>query len=466
MTLLHPYKQTIFWIFVVSIFISFDVTRTSEVTTSLPLPVKGATIVPSSGDLPLFEITTKGTIVNEPKVDGILVLKHKGEILFEGFIGIEIRGKSSQFFAKKSYGFETRDSENHDLKVSLLGFPKEADWILYGPYTDKSLIRNLLVFDLARDMGRYASRCELVELSINDTYKGIYVFMEKLKRDDGRIDINRLEPQEIAGEDLTGGYILKIDKVSSADPRRYYGPENSFESLVAPLGASSGQTINFLYEYPDAEDIVPAQREYISNYVAQFEAALDSDAFTDPRSGYANYIDTDSFIDFFILNELANNVDGYRLSTYIYKDRNGKLKAGPLWDFNLGFGNADYCSGGATNVWAFRFNERCADDFYLVPFWWDRLLQDPEFTRKLQLRWYTLRAGTLSNDVIQSKIDAYVAKLEKQQAVERNFDTWKILGIYVSPNSFVGNTYGEEVTYLKSWTNDRLSWLDGAINAL
>ena len=131
---------------------------------------------------------------------------------YEGFIGIEIRGQSSQMFPKKQYGFETRDSENEDLDVSLLGLPEEEDWILHAPYSDKSLIRNALIYDLSRDIGRYSSRLVFVELILNNIYDGLYILMEKLKRDKYRIDINKLKSSENEGEDLTGGYILKLDK--------------------------------------------------------------------------------------------------------------------------------------------------------------------------------------------------------------------------------------------------------------
>ncbi len=417
--------------------------------------------------MPVFSIHTAGaTIEDEPKVDAEFTIRQSDRTLYEGRMGIEIRGASSQFFEKKSYGFETRDSSNEDLDVALMGFPEEEDWILHGPYSDKSLVRNLMIYDLAREMGWYSSRSELVELDINGDYKGIYVFMEKLKRDGDRIDIDKLDLGEISGEDLTGGYILKIDKLSGSNLGNTYNSENSFESQIPPSDATMGQTIKYLYEYPKAEDITSEQKQYISDYVLQFENALASDGFADPQTGYANFINVDSFIDFFILNELSNNVDGYRLSTYLNKDRSGKLNMGPIWDFNLAFGNADYCSGGASDVWAYKFNERCPEDFWQVPFWWERLLQDPVFTLRLKERWGTLRGSTLSNAAITDKIDGYIARMGQTGAIKKNFDTWQVLGVYVWPNKFVGAEYAEEADYLKNWTNDRLNWLDTAINAL
>ncbi len=353
--------------------------------------------------LPQVVINTNGTaIVNEPKIDAQITINTFSGVDFTGMIGIEIRGKSSQMFPKKSYGFETRDDLNEDLDVSLLGFPEESDWILYGPYSDKTFMRNILVYDLSRDMGRYASRCKFVELTVNDAYKGVYVFMEKLKRNSNRIDINKLKEDENSGEDVTGGYILKLDKSDNPISETTYTDEDSFPSQYSS-GTNMGQSIRFLYEDPKSEDITSEQKTYISNYINGFEAILASDEFADPLIGYANYMDVASFIDFFLLNELSNNVDGYRLSTFMYKNKNEKLKMGPVWDFNLAFGNADYCAGGESNVWAYKFNERCPGDFWTVPFWWERLLEDPAFVLQLQQRWTELRSGLLPMQIYWTK---------------------------------------------------------------
>lgn len=418
--------------------------------------------------LPLISIDTRSnTIVDEPKVDAQMTIAEKGANVYSGAIGIEFRGASSQqLFPKKSFGLETRDENNEDLKVSLLGFPEEEDWILYGPFSDKTLMRNMLIYDLSRDIGKYASRSRFVEVDINTVYMGVYVFMEKLKRDSERIDISKLDDDENSGEDLTGGYILKIDKTAGTNLGEGYNGQNSFISNYGPPDAINGQSIHFLYEYPDAEDITNEQKAYITNYMKGFEDALVSENFTDPNIGYDQFIDSSSFIDFFILTELANNVDGYRLSTFLYKSKNEKLNMGPIWDFNIAFGNADYCSGGETDVWAYRFNERCPEDFWQVPFWWDRLLQDPIFVTNLRERWVALRGDALSESKILSRIDAYSSDLTKAGAIKSNFETWPFLGTYVWPNNFIGQTHADEIGYLKNWISKRLRWMDGAIEDL
>ena len=450
-----------FFLFVV-ISCSSDVGTAPVVSNEGENPIENP-IDTSIDGLPLFSINTNATtIVDEPKISADAVVTMDGSVDFSGKIGIEIRGSSSQAFPKKSYGFETWDDSGQDMDASILAFPEEEDWILYAPFSDKSLIRNVLIYDLSRDMNQYASRTKFVELNLNGRYQGVYVFMEKLKRDKERIDISKLNEDENTGEDLTGGYILKIDK----NDKEGFNAQNSFVSQFGSSLQLASSEIRFLYEYPKPDALTVQQRDYITTYVNDFEAALASEGFTDPVDGYAPYIDLDSFVDFFLLNELANNVDAYRISTFMYKDKNEKLKMGPIWDFNLGFGNADYCSGGETNVWAYRFNERCPSDFFQVPFWWLRLMEDPAFVSRLQSRWNQLRGSTLSDSNIQNKVDSYILLLDETDASRKNFETWRILGTYVWPNKFVGQNYTQETDYLKAWISDRLLWMDGAISRL
>ena len=418
-----------------------------------------------------FEITTlgvgpEGEIVDEPKVPAALTIKRLDSTLYEGIIGIEIRGESSQFFDKKSYGFETWDSQYNDLDVALIGFPEEEDWILYGPFSDKSLIRNKLIYELSNRMGRYTTKTEFVELTINYEYKGLYIFMEKLKRDKNRIDISKLENADIDEELISGGYIIKIDKSDMEDGS--YTDYNSFQSQFDVFGNENGDIrINFNYEYPKPGEIHANQKNYIKNYFYEFESSLASNNFKDPINGFRKYIDEDSFIDFFILNELSNNVDGYRLSTYLHKERNEKLVIGPIWDFNLSFGNADYCGGERYDVWCFKFNERCLGDYWNVPFWWNRLLEDEKFVDKLKGRWNQLRLNILSDNNILTLIEEQYSFLNNEtDIINRNFNKWKIFGIYIWPNSFIGNNYYEEIDFLKNWIKERTKWLDESINNL
>jgi hypothetical protein len=418
-------------------------------------------------NFPSMMISTNGQqIVDEPKINANLaVIENKNETNYK--IGIEIRGSSSQMFPKKSYGFETRNSDwSEDIDVNLGGFPEEEDWILYGPYSDKSLIRNKLTFDLSNSIGYKASKVKFYNLYINNDYKGLYVLMEKIKRDENRVDITKLE-----GDSVEGGYILKIDKPTSDTGAcnscidYYYDSPFSFRSQYDTNGNfSSGSSVFFISHYPKPEDITIDQKNYISSIINEFESILSSDNFDDPETGYQSVIDIDSFIDFFIMNEITKNIDGYRISTFINVDIDKKIKMGPIWDFNLAFGNADYCDGANTQGWMYNFNTICPGDSFQVPFWWRRLMESEYFKEKLKDKWQLFRTTTLSNVSIESQIDSYVEYLNTNNVVAENFNKWPILSKYVWPNYFIGATHESEINYLKGWINQRLNWMDGQIN--
>lgn len=315
-------------------------------------------------------------------------------------------------------------------------------------------MRDVLAYKLGRDMGRYAPRTKFCELILNGEYHGVYVLIEKIKRNKERVDINKLNPEEISGNDVTGGYILKIDKETGG------GGDGWFSEYPPPNGTT--QKIFFQYEYPKSDDIVPEQKAYIKEYVDQFEEALTASSFADPLNGYAKYIDVNSFVDFFIMQEVTKNVDGYRLSTFFYKQKEndgGKLVMGPLWDFNLGFGNADYCTSGNPEGFVLDFNTICNGDTWLIPFWWKRLLQDNTFRMKVAARWAELRADRFQTGVINTYIDS-VASVLNAESQQRNFTAWKVLNKYVWPNYYVGPTFDAEISWLKGWVTQRLSWLD------
>lgn len=400
--------------------------------------------------LPLIKIQTGNqNIVDEPKIPGSLQVFQEEELIEEHLIGIEIRGSSSQMFDKKSYGFETWDETGEDLKTSLGGFPEEEDWILYGPYSDKSLVRNVLIYELSNNMGQYASKTKFYELEINGVFQGVYVLMEKIKRDKNRVDISKNKV-----EDITGGYIIKIDK-----------PTGDGEWYNGNIAFGRGN-INFLYEYPKADDISEEQKKYIQDYIHLFETALVSDGFESIESGYRQFIDLDSFIDFFILNEFSKNPDGFRLSTYLHKEKGGKLKMGPIWDFNLAFGNVNYCDGDSPYGWAHRFNDICSGDTWQVPFWWNRFLDDPEYVSLLKERWAILRSDILSEDIVLGRLRELQENLKGSSAIDKNFGKWLILGKYIWPNKFIGDSYDSEINYLEEWIIERFEWLDQNINEL
>ena len=440
-------------------------------------PVTTPTIEPIVYDLKIPKIsinTDNQTIVNEPKITATMEvtdhINHDEAVIdYTGMIGIELRGSSSQdLFDKKSYGFETRAADGSDMDVSILELPEEEDWILNGPYSDKTLIRNTLIYTLAEQMGAYASKTKFCELTIDNDYKGMYVLMEKLKRDKNRIDISKLNPDENEGDDVTGGYIIKIDKSSgNGSGQGDYTDENSFPSDYNFDGSTTVEKQTFfVYDYPTEDNISDPQKEYIQGYIRDFETVLLSDEFDDPETGYAAYIDVSSFIDFIILNEWSHNVDAYRLSTYLTKDKNGLLKAGPIWDFNIALGNANFCNGGDTDNWIFNFNDYCPWDFWLTHFWWERLMEDEAFTDQLKQRYQELRMTVLSEANVNMIIESQSDLLIRSGAVDRNFKEWNILREEIWPNDQVANTYEGEVNYLKQWIINRSTWMDNNIGNL
>lgn len=414
-----------------------------------------------SSTLPIIVINTNGqSIVDDPRIicnmgiidNGPGMLNHVTDTFnnYDGKITIEYRGSSTQGFPKKQFGMSTVDSAGNELNVSLLGFPKENDWILNAPYTDKTLMREYLIYNWAREMGRYATRTRYCEMVIDGQYQGVYMLFEKVKWDDDRVDVEMMDTNDNAGDSLTGGYVFKVDKTTGS------GGGQGWSSTITTF---QGQPKNgfFQYHYPQADMITNPQKNYISNYVNNFETNLNSSNYNNPDNGYHKFIDVESFIDFFLLNEISKNVDGYRLSTFLHKQRasrGGKLYAGPVWDFNITLGNADYCAGDSYTGWALDFP--C--DQSVIPFWWHRLQQDSVYTKQLNCRWNDLRNGILSTANVMARIDSIAAVLNEPQT--RNYTIWPILGTYVWPNNFVGSTYQQEVDYLKTWLTQRLNWMD------
>lgn len=419
----------------------------------------------TSSNLPIVVLDTYNIdIPDEPKIDGTMGIIFNGDNQmnylsdpfneFYGQIAIEKRGSSSNMFPMKSYGLETRGPDSVNYNVSLFDWPSDNDWILYAPYTDKALIRNVLTYDLGRQMGQYAPRTKLCEVILNGSYIGVYVLMERIKVNPGRVNIDPLLFTDTLDNHLTGGYIIKVDKTTSGGVIAWTSPYTAQAPSTGP--------IYYQMHDPDISELHPLQLNYIKTYVNNWETALKGVNFANPQIGFRAFSDELSFIDFFIINELSKNVDGYRISTFLHKKRvseGGKIHAGPLWDFNLGWGNANYCQGGETYGWEINFNSVCqGNGSWMNPFWLNRMLQDPIFANNLKCRWSDLRTSILSDETLTSYIDSLGSILA--EPAERNYDRWPILGVYVWPNNFIGNTYQEELTYMKNWILARTAWMD------
>ncbi len=369
---------------------------------------------------------------------------------FNNKILIQVRGSSSQSFPQKSYSVTTLTTAGANNDTILMGMPAEHDWILYAPYDDKTCMRNVLAYDIANQTGHYASRTRFCELVLNGQYEGIYVMMEKVKRDSNRVSVNKLVPTATSGDDLTGGYIFKIDRDDGAGS---YWTSNFF--------SNTGININFVYVYPKYTAMLPIQKTYLQSYVDSFELALNGPNFADPVVGYRRYIGVSSFIDYFLLNEVSKNVDGYRLSTFFHKEKRskgGQIKAGPAWDYNLAWWNADYCGGDSDTGWVYQQNNICGGG-YQSPFWWDKFLLDQSYTYELKCRWIELRQNILSVNRINTYCDSLALYLDEAQ--QRHFTVWPIIGAYTWPNpSPIPTSYAGEITAMKTWILNRITWMD------
>jgi hypothetical protein len=311
----------------------------------------------------------------------------------------------------------------------VLGLPSESDWVLNATYNDKTLVRETLTYDFYRKMSKYyASRFRYCELVLNGEYRGIYILMERLKRDKNRVNISSIKKTDSSGDALTGGYILKIDKTEGSPSVAWTSPYTAGTAKVP---------IKIQIDRPKPEDLAPEQIQYIKQYVTDFENALNGPDFTDPERGFRKFADEESFIDYLLLTEICKNVDGYRLSAYFYKDRDSKspkITMGPIWDYNLTYGNANYCNGNSYAGWAFDYNTICPKDVYQLPFWWSRLLQDLAFGKKVKDKYKALRQTVLTPQRLNDFVDSTTNALTEARV--RNFTKWPVIGVYVAIESF------------------------------
>lgn len=408
---------------------------------------------------------------------------------FAGRAGLRIRGQSSQGWPKKQYALEFWEEGNSDERtisagsaedraVSVFGLPAESDWVLNGPYADKTQLNNYLTFGWSRAMGQYAPRTKLVEVFVKQNngalnyrtdYRGTYVLLEKIKVDSARVDIQPLSPAATSEPEISGGYIWKFDKNGTGDVNF----TSSFQSRTG-----SGRPWKFV----EPQRPPRVQRDWLANHLTEFESALYGADFADPVNGYAKYIDVDSWIDTWLLVEFTKNIDGFRLSTYYHKDVNGKIKQGPTWDFNLSLANANYLAGAFPAGW---YHDGLSRGDY--PYW-DRLFDDPNFELQVRDRWFELRNSIFSTESLMGDVDEAVALLsngnphldeiaagERSNPISRNFDRWGTLDRYLWPNCFFGtggcppsplpnrgapDSYGDYIFILRDFIERRAAWID------
>jgi len=412
------------------------VVRTSKKTHSIKVKQEASVpiVIPEGYYPPLLTINTENNKPVNSKdvyVNATITIEsrnEKGEIiekLLETTTEIKGRGNSTWDMEKKPYRLKLNKSNE------VLGMPKNKHWVLLANYSDKTLMRNELAFEISRRMGfAYTPRVEYVDVVLNGDHIGNYMLCEHIRIDKNRVNIQELEPGDT---DITGGYLLEIDERK--------GEPVWFETQEAKM--------IFCVNRP--EDIPNDQKKYISDYIQKVENIIYGKDDVNTMEELPKYLDMKSFIDYLLINEISKNVDGnLRLSTFVYKNRNDdKLYFGPVWDYDIAFGNVDYYSCDLSTGW-YASN---------AP-WYQQLFTYPEFDTMIKKRWKELYSGELGD--LQSFIDNLATKLEISQT--QNFKRWPILNIAVWPNPVVTGSYKGEVDYLKAWLSKRMEWLNGELN--
>ncbi len=373
--------------------------------------------------LPMFNIVTLDAVEIESKDEYV-----QGKGIFygsrsydDGSGDMKIRGRGHSTWGlhpKKPYQLK------FDEKTEVFGMPADKKWIFLAEYSDKTLMRNRLAFEMGY-MSRldWTPKCVYAEVFVNDDYRGTYNITQKVEQSSHRVDIGET------------GYLLEIDTPD------HLGSDDIFF-----------YSSKFLFQIKEPEvEIGSAEFNYIEDHIRDFETALFSQNFTNPETGYKKFIDMASFVDWYLINEIAKNQDARNYSSiYLNHIPGEKIKMGPLWDFDLGFGNVDYsdCQF-PTEFWV-------KDNAYI-----SRMFEDPDFVNQVKERFLYFKSK--QSDILQI-IYNQASKLKYAQ--EENDIRWDLYGNYVWPNPVVYDSHEQEVNHLKDWFVRRMNWLDEAYRAM
>ena len=377
--------------------------------------------------LPIINLITDGSVQIDSKEDYV-----EGDVSLDGRrdfesltdLSMKIRGRgNSTWFIHPKKPFQMKLSD----KSAFLGMPEDKKWLFLAEYSDKTMLRNTIAFELGYMSNLdWTPAGEFAEVYLNGEYNGTYNITQKVEESDNRV---------VLGDT---GYLLELDQLDRIDPDDVY-----FESTV---------TERFIINIKEPDlDYGSEDFRYIENLIAEFEEALFGANFQDENIGYKNHINLESFIDWYLISEITKNVDSRWFSSiYLNVMPGEKIKMGPLWDFDLAFGNTDYADTQYYQGWWIRFNP-----------WYERLFEDPAFTQMVKDRFIYFKNN---EDLIIQKIDMYAEKLKWAQA--ENDQKWQTIGKYVWPNPVIYDTYQEEVDHLKNWYLARMQWLEEAFNDL
>ena len=457
-------------------------------------------------DLPIIFVDTKQKCLDNKVTDKIpatmRVLDGKTNNVADSAkgtlydIGIKVRGQSSAMFPKPGYSIEIRDEKGEGKDVSLFGLPPFDDWVLHGPYVDKSMLRNALAYWLFRQAGRYAPRTKHFDLYINGVYRGVYVLVEKIKRGKYRVNISKLKETDIAGDSLTGGYLWAFDKVGTNTG----GGGSNNQGGIQAEGFNTSDGLNVILHYPKKANIQKEQEEYLKKYLNDLEALFKNGKNGD---GFDKYVDLGSAVDYVLHQEITNNGDSYWCSFFLYKPKNkggkngkefkeGKVTLGPPWDFNLAMSNGGMMGmGGGGNSWqieskgggggGFGFGMGGGMGSLKAPNWLIGLWKRSDYQGEMKKRWAELRSGVWHTKVMDAYLDSMKTYLKS--AADRNFKRWPNLGQnsgqgdsdpqpmkYCNGSGSSGmkmgmggnnaNTWDGEVEHLRKKMKERMQWMD------
>lgn len=395
--------------------------------------------------LPVIKIDTKNQEITEtgdekPEVIGKMeiISKEKSHNYYDEALtmevntSIKIRGNSSKAFDKKQYLLKTLSENGENKAVPLLGMPKGDEWVLNGPYLDRSLIRNYMCYNISGEIMKYSPQVRFCEVFIDGDYRGLYLMIEKVKMDEQRVNLS----PHVQGVNESS-YIIERDRLK----------EN--ETFIQNFTRYTNEADGFLgVIYPGKSKIDEETLKYIEDDISQFEKSVYSYDYDITNRGYTKYIDVDSFVDYFIINEFFQNFDAGIYSTFSYKDLRGKINMGPVWDFNSAMNNA-----AEDDIEIAFFN------LYASP-WYYMLMKDEAFVEKIIARYEVLRKSVLSEEYLLTYIDETVNYLGG--GIDRNFQVWgyTFQENLLMPAERNSRTYEEEIEKMKTFIKERGEWMD------
>jgi len=472
-----------------------------------------STLLAQTVDLPIVFIDTKGkcldNTVNDKMPATMSVLDAATNNVADSAkgthydIGIKVRGQSSAKFPKPGYSVEVRDDKGEGMDVSMLGLPPADDWVFHGPYVDKSMMRNALAHWLFRQAGHYSPRTKHFDLYINGVYRGVYVLIEKIKRGKYRVDVSKLKETDISGDDVTGGYIWAFDKTGTNTGGM--GNED-----INKEGFKTADGLNVIMHYPKKENLQTQQQAYLKKYLEDLENLFKNGK---NGSGYENYVDMTSALDYVLHEEVTNNSDSYWCSFFLHKpkeSKGGKVTLGPAWDFNLAMSNGSQPENGGNNGgnngfnwnmwggggggggmgssgttgWQIESTMKTGMSGLKIPNWLLGMWKDSHYQSELKKRWAELRSGVWHTKTMDMYLDSMKTYLTK--AADRNFKRWPNLGkssgqgdadpepmkycnqgggqqgwgMNMPMGGYNADTWDGEFEHLRKKMKERMAWMD------